>query len=136
MKRIMTLGFAFAVMLVGMSCNAQPDKKATANNSTTSKVEAYYFHFTSRCVTCQTVESEAKKDLESLYNGKVSFKTVNLDEAEGKALADKLKVSGQTLLVVKGNNQVNITNEGFLYARSNPEKFKLVIKEKVDGLLK
>jgi hypothetical protein len=99
-------------------------------------VEAYYFHFSARCVTCKTVESEAKNDLQSLYNGKVTFKSINLDDASNKALAEKLQVSGQSLLLVKGNTKINITNEGFMYARSNPEKFKAVIKEKVDGLLK
>jgi hypothetical protein len=82
------------------------------------------------------VESEAKNDLQSFYNGKVTFKSINLDDASNKALAEKLQVSGQSLLLVKGNTKINITNEGFMYARSNPEKFKAVIKEKVDGLLK
>jgi hypothetical protein len=106
-----------------------------------NKIEAYYFHFTSRCVTCKTVESEAKKNLEILYpqlvkKGLITFRSLNLEESAGEALAKKLDVSGQTLLLVKGNNKVNITNEGFLYARSNPGKFKSVIKEKVDELLK
>jgi len=37
-------------------------------------------------------------------------------------------------LVVKGNKKVNLTNEGFMYARTNPKKFKSIIKEKVDKL--
>jgi len=61
---------------------------------------------------------------------------VNLDEPASKTIADKLGVNGQTLLLVCGAQKINITNEGFMYARSNPEKFKAVIKEKVDGLLK
>jgi hypothetical protein len=47
-----------------------------------------------------------------------------------------LGVSGQTLLLVKGSKQVNLTNEAFLYAVTNPEKYKAIIKEKVDELLK
>jgi hypothetical protein len=70
-----------------------------------------------------------------LYKGEVTFQAVNLDDASSKALAEKLQVSGQTLLLVKGDTKINITNEGFMYARSNPEKFKTIIKEKVDGLL-
>jgi hypothetical protein len=105
------------------------------------RVEAYYFNFNARCVTCKTVEAEAKADLEMLYpdlikSGKVSFQAVNLDESSGKDIAGKLGVNGQTLLLVNGTQKINITNEGFMYARSNPDKFKSVIKEKVDGLLK
>jgi hypothetical protein len=113
---------------------AQSQKKANADQST-NKVEAFYFHNTSRCVTCKTVEAEAKADLESLYGKQVTFTALNLEEDTTKPIAEKLKVSGQTLLLVKGDQQVNITNEGFLYARTNPAKFKKIIKEKVDKLL-
>jgi hypothetical protein len=135
MKKLIAFGFALVIILGNFSCNAQTPKKE-AKTTSTANVEAYYFHFSARCVTCKTVEAEAKKDIESLYNGKVTFKSVNLDEASSKALADKMQISGQTLLLVKGDTKINITNEGFMYARSNPEKFKTVIKEKVDGLLK
>lgn len=108
---------------------------ANAQDSNT-KVEVYYFHLTARCVTCQTVESEAKADIQSLYGGKVSFQSINLDDASSKEIAEKLKVPGQALLIVKGKQIQNITNEGFMYARKDPAKFKAVIKEKVDALLK
>lgn len=128
--------FLLTVLIIPFaSCSGQTEKKNTSTVSP-DKVEAYYFHFTSRCVTCKTVEAETKADLQSLYGDKVKFHAINLDEESGKALANRLQVSGQTLLLVKGNAKINITNEGFMYARTNPEKFKTVIKEKVDGLLK
>ena len=60
---------------------------------------------------------------------------MNLEESANKPLADRLGDSGQTLLIVKGDKKVNLTNEGFLYAVGKPEKFKEIINEKVDGLL-
>jgi hypothetical protein len=130
---------AFALFLAIISCNAQTTKQ-TATTSSSGQVEAYYFHFNARCITCRTVESQARADIESLYpelvkSGKVCFKAVNLDEAEGKTLGDKLGVNGQTLLLVKGEQMFNITNEGFMYAVSRPDKLKAVIKEKMDILL-
>jgi hypothetical protein len=122
------------IFIPAIACKAQTEKKENKTTNVT-KIEAYYFHFTARCVTCKTVEAEAKANIENLYKGKVSFQSVNLDEESGKALAEKLKVAGQTLLIVKGNAQINLTNEGFMYARNNPEKFKSIIKEKVDKLL-
>lgn len=135
MKSSVILSFALVMLMGSWSCNAQTGKKESAVNAST-KVEAYYFHFTSRCVTCKAVESEAKTNIESLYGGKVSFQSVNLDEDSSKALAEKLKVEGQSLLIVKGDTKINLTNEGFLYARNNPEKFKAIIKEKVDPLIR
>jgi hypothetical protein len=110
-------------------------------NSSNEKIEAYYFHFTARCMTCRTVEERAKENLGDLYpnmmkTGEITFQAANLNEPSGEALAKKLGVSGQTLLIVKGTKQINLTNEAFLYAVTNPEKYKAVIKDKVDELLK
>jgi hypothetical protein len=133
-KLILTL--ALFIPFIGLAQTNKIDAKAT----TSDKIEAYYFHNTSRCITCKTVEAEAKQDIETLYpelvkQGKMSFQAVNLEEPSGKVLAEKLQISGQTLLLVKGTKQINITNEGFLYARTNPKKLKSIIKDKVDGLL-
>jgi hypothetical protein len=126
------LSFTFMVMGTFISIAQTTQKEASIK--TASKIEAYYFHFNARCVTCMAVEAEAKADIESLYPGRATFKAVNLDDASSKTIADRLKVSGQTLLFVKGDKQINLTNEGFLYARTNPAKLKSIIKQKVDGL--
>jgi len=130
MKNILVLSFAMMMLMSSFICTAQTQKKETAS----TQIEAYYFHNASRCVTCKTVEAEAKADLESLYGSQVTFKALNLEDDATKPIAKKLNVSGQTLLVVKGNKKVNLTNEGFMYARTNPKKFKSIIKEKVDAL--
>ena len=131
MKNIVTLSFGLMLLMSSFLCGAKTQKKEVEAN----QVEAYYFHNTARCVTCKTVESETKADLESLYGSQVTFKALNLEDDATKDIAKKLKVSGQTLLLVKGEKKINITNEGFMYARTNPAKFKSIIKEKVDGLL-
>lgn len=133
MKKIIFLSFALVIMS-SLSGYAQTQKKEKAA-SAANKIEAYYFHNTARCVTCKAVESEAKADLESLYGEQVIFKALNLEDEATEPIAKQLKVSGQTLLLIKGDKQINITNEGFMYARTNPEKFKSIIKQKVDGLL-
>jgi len=134
MKKIILLGFTIMLMSSLFSI-AQTSKTAT-QSSASAKVEAYYFHMSTRCVTCKAVEAEAKKNLESLYGGKVIFQAINIEDDANKAIIEKLKISGQTLLLVKGDNKINLTNEGFMYAVNNPVKFKSITKEKVDGLLK
>lgn len=133
MKKIQLFSISILLLLNSLICNAQTTKKETAVSG--NQVEAYYFHNTARCVTCKTVEAEAKADLASLYGTQVTFKALNLEDEATKAIANKLNVSGQTLLLVKGDKKINLTNEGFMYARTNPAKFKTIIKEKVDGLL-
>jgi hypothetical protein len=140
MKNLILAGFVLLIFS-GASCNAQTEKKQTVSSTSGNDVEVYYFHRTARCVTCRTVEAEARKNIEMLYanqvkTGKISFTALNLEEANGKAVGDKLGVNSQTLLIVKGDQKINITNEGFLYAVSKPDKFKEIIKEKVDPLMK
>jgi len=133
------LAIAFVIPL--FSCDAQTgNKQVDTSNVSSDKIEAYYFHFTARCTTCRTIEAGAKENLETLYpdhvrRGLITFQSVNLEEASGRLLAEKLGVSGQTLLIVRGDKKINLTNEGFMYAVFNPEKFKEIIREKVDDLL-
>lgn len=133
--------FLIALFFPVLACNAQaPKNEIKSSDSNSDKIEAYYFHFTARCVTCKTIEASAKENLELLYpnqvkSGLITFQSINLDEASSKPIAEKLGVSGQTLLLVKGGQKINLTNEGFLYAVAKPEKFKEIINEKVDGLL-
>jgi hypothetical protein len=130
---------ALTLLLPIVACNAQTEKK-DVKTGLPDKIEAYYFHFTTRCSTCRTVEAQAKESIEILYpdminQGKITFQSINLEDASSKELAERLQISGQTLLLVKGDQKINITNEGFMYAVSQPEKLKAVIKEKIDGLL-
>jgi len=140
MKNFMLTGFMI-LLFSGISCKGQPEKTEAVSIKSGNDVEVYYFHLNTRCVTCRTVEAEARKNVEILYpdlvkTGNISFIALNLEEAAGKTIADRFSVTGQTLLVVKGDQKINLTNEGFLYAVSKPEKFKEIIKEKVDPLVK
>jgi len=135
------LFFALLFIVPVISCTAQSsNKQEEASDTNSDKIEAYYFHFSARCTTCKTIEASAKENLETLYpnqfnQGLITFQSVNLEEAPTKHLAERLGVSGQTLLIVKGDTKINLTNERFMYAVVKPEKFKEIINEKVDGLL-
>ena len=132
---------ALLVLVPFVSCNSQQSNmQAESSDNNSDKIEAYYFHFTARCMTCNTIEAKVKENLQALYpnqfnQGLITFQSLNLEESANKPLAYRLGVSGQALLIVKGDKKVNLTNEGFLYAVSKPEKFKEIINEKVDGLL-
>jgi len=131
------------IMFVAMSlfsCSAQTSENQKTENAISEDVQVYYFHNTKRCATCNAVENETKVALEMFYEdkmkaGTMDFTSLNLEEDEGKEVAQSLHVSGQTLLIVKGETQVNLTNEGFMNARTNPTKFHEIIKTQIDKLL-
>lgn len=135
MKTINVLFFVLIALSMNVSCLAQTNKKEKTKVASADKVEVYYFHYTRRCATCNAVENVSKDAVAELYGDKVSFTGYNLEDEAGKTKGDELEVSGQTLLIVAGNTKINITNEGFMNARSNPDKLKAIIKEKIDPLL-
>lgn len=124
---LLTLFFSFSVCI---NLIAQTSSKESA-----AKVNVYYFHVNHRCETCKAVESESKQDIKELFGDDVSFEVYNLDDATGELKGKELEVNAQTLLVVKGETKINLTTEGFKYARTNPEKFKQIIEENIKPLL-
>ena len=92
-------------------------------------------------MTCQNVENESKKAVESLYpeqvkKGEITFRSINLDEKEGEAIGAKYKIESQCLVVISGEKRTDLTDKAFLYANNSPEKLKAEIKKTVDGMLK
>jgi len=139
MKRLdllLTVFFSFILTLT----YAQTSEERSSVAQDTENIEVYYFHYTRRCATCQAVEDESKKALEEYYSeqldsGEVVFLAINLDEDSNEKLAESLEVAGQSLFVIKGDEKVDLTVDGFKYARTNPEKLHESLKEIIDGMM-
>ncbi len=114
---------------------ATAEKVTAADQKANSQVQVYYFHATRRCATCQAVESVTEKTIKENYGEKVSFESINNEEEKDNPLIEKYEISGQTLLVIKGDQKVDLTNEAFLNARTSPAKFEKKLKAAIDKLL-
>jgi len=121
-------------VLVLLACSFIALTSLAEEKNDLSGIEVYYFHYSRRCVTCQAVEAVAQDALIDFYEGRIALKSVNLDDKANNDLAKKLGVKGQSLLIVKGDKKIDLTNEGFLNARSNPDKVARKIKETIDAL--
>ncbi len=115
-------------VLVLLACSFIALTSVAEEKNDLSGIEVYYFHYSRRCVTCQAVEAVAQDALIDFYKGRIALKSVNLDDKTNSDLAKKLGVKGQSLLIVKGDKKIDLTNEGFLNARSNPDKFARKIR--------
>jgi len=105
------------------------------------KVEVIYFHLTRRCVTCQAVETVSGDAVHELYaeemkEGKVTFRSLNIEDKATEAEAERVKATGQCLLIVSGETRIDLTGDAFMYARNNPEKLREELKKAIDPLLK
>lgn len=142
MKR--TILFSLMLLLTASFAGSQTAKKGAVTPVATvkqAKVEIFYFHFTRRCVTCRAVETESQKAVAALYpaqskQGIITFKSLNLDDKSSKAMATRCKAEGQALLVISGNKRFDLTDQGFMYARSNPAKLTAELKKIIDPLIR
>ncbi len=136
MKTLNLFFLLFVALSMNISCSAQTDKNHEVTEvKQGDNVEVIYFHSTRRCVTCKAVEEVSKASVAELYGETVTFNGYNLDEPEAARKAEELEISGQTLLIVSGDIKIDITNDAFMNARSNPDKLKQIIKGKIDPLI-
>jgi hypothetical protein len=138
--------FALAILAFGIAnCNGSNSKgneinepgEANGNNA----VIVYYFHSEHRCPTCLAVEAETKATIESSFKkkveaGKLKLEIVNVDLGSSKVVCEKYKVYGSSLLLVKGDNVINLTSMAFANARKNAEKFRQDLQTEINNLLK
>ena len=99
---------------------------------TKGKTKVYYFHNTRRCMTCNAIEKVAKSTLEKSFSkelkeGNIVFETYNAEEKANKTLCKEMGVTGSALIVMKGEEKIDLTSKGFMYAVRQPEKLKEAI---------
>lgn len=140
MKKIAML-MLLATSLSMLSCNSTTgtsEEKTMAIEQT--DIMVYYFHYTRRCATCNAVEDVTRLALKEYYadkldKGEIAFQSINIEEKEGEATANKLEIAGQALVVLKGDQMTDLTEKGFLYAVSEPEKLKAEVKNAIDAVI-
>ncbi len=145
MKKIInTLGFiliTLSVAFLAQSCSgsatnsSKSEAKAEVVSQETGEIKVYYFHASRRCATCEAVEAVAVEAIKEHYGDKVAFESVDNEEEKNNPLLKKYDISGQTFIIVNGGIMVDLTNEAFLNARTNPDKFKSKIKSTIDSML-
>ncbi|MFO8000623.1 MAG: nitrophenyl compound nitroreductase subunit ArsF family protein [Marinilabilia sp.] len=140
-KSLSTLAFFMLLAVVSVTaqcCNSSAQKSDDSQNksaevSNVSDVEAYYFHATRRCATCKAVEDVTKEAIKENFGDEVQFKSINREKQSDHPMMEKHNVSGQTLLIVKGDQSENITNFAFMNARTNPDKLKEKVVETIES---
>ena len=106
-------------------------KSKKAENTTiidTTNVNVFYFQ------TCVAVQDVAKETVEKNFanNEKVRFIEINTSEKGNEALAEKYEVSWNALIIAKGENAVEITDQAFATAVENPQSLEKLITDEIN----
>lgn len=113
---------------------SQTQEKQTVTTADASVVNVYYFHGKQRCKTCIAVGDLAKKTIEETYagNNKVKFIEVDTSDKKFEDLVNKYEVSWNALIIAKGDNSIDITEQAFANALNNPDVLSDLIKKEVN----
>jgi len=118
--------------------------RTQSQESLSPALKVLYFHGNNRCLTCNNMEKFTRELLKQEYQkelerGKIIFETFNFDDDANKEIVKKYKVESSSLLLVKtknGKEKVsNITDIGFSYAKTDPERFKKEVRRKLNEKL-
>jgi hypothetical protein len=104
-------------------------------------VRVISFHSTSRCKLCLTIEATVKETVMVEYKdqieaGKLKLYVLNIDHTANRQAAEEYLAFGSALFVSSGNSEKvetsDITNEAFLYAEANPDRFLDVLRSTIN----
>jgi len=138
MRRLLTI-IAVAVLLI--NCNGHV-KNAVSNQVTDSdaKIEVLLFHGAQRCVTCKAIDTMTQELLDSEYSselkdGVIVFRNIDCTHKENEELVDKYEVISTSIFLNVSGAPIDLTIDAFKYARTNPKKFKEILRSHIDKVL-
>lgn len=133
-KSILVLFLAVFFVACGSKTENKQAENQTIATADASVVNIYYFHGKQRCKTCIAVGDLAKKTIEENYlgNNNVKFIEVDTSDKQFEDLVNKYEVSWNALIIAKGENSVDITEQAFANAINNPTVLSDLIKKEVN----
>jgi hypothetical protein len=134
MKKLL---FIFATTILLAACGEK--KAANTDNAEQfsldeKSVNVVYFHGKQRCKTCLNIQEIAKNTIAEQFAGNENVKFVEIDFSEkaNEALAEKYEIAWSSLVVVKGENFENMTDEAFSKANNDADGLKSSIVDKIN----
>lgn len=112
-----------------------------AENLEDYPVRVLAFHLTNRCPLCLTIEKKVRETVlveyrEQVENGQIKLYVLNVERTENHKTAEAYFAFGSALFVSSGSGENNhtsdITNDAFLYAETNPERFLEILRSTIN----
>jgi hypothetical protein len=130
-KVVVALMLIAAVTACGQRGNNTAQNVASVS-SDPNVVNVLYFHPEQGCATCKAVGAVSKKLIETEFAGKkVEFVDVDFSVAANKNIVEKYEIVSSSLIIAKGNDKIDLTQQAFATALSNPQALENLIKETI-----
>lgn len=142
MKKLIFVGLVTFLMVgcgqkSNQSSQVQIEQQKSVDVAGESKVMVYYFHGKQRCKTCLTVQKVAQETIATKFgdNPEVKFVEVDISDKANQALADKYEISWSSLVLATTNSHVDLTDQAFSMALSNPQALSDFLTEETVRML-
>lgn len=127
---------SIALLLLACGSNSQTTDTHATNDG---KLHIYYFHTAKRCPTCLAIEQMTEQVLQTHYaqhlGDKIVYQSVNLSDPQNTALANTYQVAWSSLILHRDTLRIDLTQEAFAYARTEPERFQQMLNEHIQLLI-
>ena len=122
-----------------MSCVGNKSQTTDANIANEGKLHVYYFHTAKRCSTCLAIEQATEQVLQANYaqhlGDKIIYQAVDLSDPQNTSLANYYQVAWSSLILHRDTLRIDLTQEAFAYARTEPERFQQLLNEHIQQVL-
>jgi hypothetical protein len=108
-------------------------------------VYIYNFHVTNRCPSCIAIEDATTKTLNTYFpaelkQGRIKRQVINVDDEANKKIAEKYQAFGSGLFITRSykgkETTLDLTGDGFKFARNKEDRFIEILKSKITEYLK
>ena len=130
------------MMLLSLAGCRQGGKTASQamSEESSAKVQVLLFHAAQRCATCRAIEAATKEVLDADFaqqvkDGIVVLRDIDGSLRENEALLDKYEVISTSIFVDDEGLVTNLTNDAFAYARTDPDRFKEILRSTITKAL-
>lgn len=105
----------------------------------------FNFHSTHRCISCNAIEANTKKTIDTYFTnekaeGRIKMMVLNVDDEANAKIAERFQATGTSLFIVRVLGEdiklLDVTGDGFKYAKNNPDQLVEVLKTKIAESLK
>ena len=129
--------------MVFNACQEKENIKPVLVDNSIAKIEVLDFYGAHRCVTCEAIEANSKYTVdfyfkEAVKEGKLEFKTINVDEKENSEIAERYGAYGTALFinVIKDGAEKHIDLTNFAFAKGrDKEAFSTELKRQIEEQL-
>jgi hypothetical protein len=104
---VLSLGALALQKLGGTPAPPAEGERPTLAQAATGTVQAYYFHTNFRCMTCNSIEEQARRAIledfaAQVEAGTVAWTPVNIDKAEHAHFAEAFELTSASLVLSDG----------------------------------